>query len=134
MELFEESSLPEPSTLPPPERGSRASSPERGSRASSGSSSGKLEETIEIWIVRDADGSLGLDIDEAPSGAPIITGFAPDMAGFVNVNDVIYRLHGHRVRTIEDLVSVLRMPEVAQANRLQLHLSRPIIELSLIHI
>ena len=61
MELFEESSLPEPSTLPPPERGSRASSPERGSRASSGSSSGKLEETIEIWIVRDADGSLGLD-------------------------------------------------------------------------
>ena len=83
-----------------------------------------IETAIEVWITRDADGTLGLDIDESPSGAPIICGFADDMQDYVQINDVITALHGHEINNIDDLVRVLRMPDVAEANKLQLRISR----------
>ena len=83
-----------------------------------------IETAIEVWITRDADGTLGLDIDESPSGAPIICGFADDMQDYVQINDVITALHGHEINSIADLVNVLRMPDVAEANKLQLRISR----------
>ena len=41
----------------------------------------------------------------------------------MQINDVITALHGHEINNIDDLVRVLRMPDVAEANKLQLRIS-----------